>query len=90
MKTTTQPKEVIGRSYDQVRYGLHSRRAGGEWGGTNHYKTKGEAEASLRQAGTPILGGMVSFDSGNKERIEYRIVRVESTVTVEHVEERIL
>lgn len=84
--------ESIGRTYKQTRYGVHSRRAGGDgtWYGLNNYRSREDAETHLRSVGKPILGGLVSFDGGSKERFEYRIVRVEMDCTVEHIEEQMV
>ncbi len=84
-------KETVGRSYNTTRWGVHSRRIGGNgtWYGTNHYKSKEDALKHIRSIGKPILGGMVSFPAG-KDPFEYRIVRVESVCTVEHVEEQLV
>lgn len=95
-KSTTQsaPREAgeqVGRIYKQTRYGVHSRRVGGNgtWYGTNHYKTREEARVALRSVGAPILGGLVTF-AGGKDPFEYRIVRVEMECTVEHVETQLV
>jgi len=84
-------KETVGRTYKSTRWGVHSRQIGGDgaWYGANHYKTKDEAMKHLRSIGKPILGGMVGFPAG-KDPFEFRIVRVESVCTVEHVEEQLV
>lgn len=84
-------KETVGRTYNATRWGVHSRRIGGDgvWYGTNHHKTEEEALKHLRSIGKPILGGMVGFPAG-KYPFEYRVVRVESACTVEHVEEQLV
>jgi hypothetical protein len=83
--------ETVGRTYNTMRYGIHSRRIGGDgtWYGASKYKTLKEATQALRDLGKPLdLGGgfIISFDAGRKDRFEYRIVRIESKCTVEHTE----
>lgn len=84
--------ETVGRTYAQTRYGVHSRRVGGDgaWFGLNNYKTRADAERHMRSVGEPILDGMVSVNGGRKDRYEYRIVRLEMQCTVEHVEEQMV
>lgn len=95
MKTQT-TQETVGRKYNQTRWGVHSRRIGGDgiWYGRNNYKTEEDAREHFRKcAGSKPkryenIGGMV-LDFGNRsgEEFEFRIVRVEMQCEVVEVGE---
>lgn len=83
--------ETIGRTFNRTRYEVHSRRIGGDgqwFGSIGKYETIDKAKSAIAEVSKPILGGMVSFEGGKREQYEYRIVRVESVCTVEHIETR--
>lgn len=88
--TNHQQRETVGRAYIIIEYLVHSRRIGGDgkWFGASRYTSLDNAKQAIADMGKPILGGMVAFGSGEKDRFEYRIVRSESKRTVEHVEVR--
>jgi hypothetical protein len=79
--------ETVGRKYQQVRFGLHSRIVGTEnWYGQNSYKTLEEAQNALNSLGDRYVdaGGFI-MDLGPELR-EYRIVKLVSEVEVLHTE----
>lgn len=54
----------------------------------SRYNSVEEAKKAIAGISTPILGGLVSFNNGQKDLFEYRIVRIESQCEVVHVEDR--
>lgn len=81
--------ETIGRQFEQTRFELNYRLVGKDsWLRSGSFKTIREAQNAIEQSGSPILGGMVSFET--RDRFEYRIVRQEMKCTVENVVERLL
>lgn len=76
--------ETVGRKYEYVKYGVLSRKVGGDgaWYGSQHYKTEAEARdafnQALRGARYEVVGG-IAIDFGpdtTGERYERKLVRV--------------
>lgn len=87
-------RETVGRTYKRTTWGIHSRRVGGDgkWYGSNNYKSLKECLQYLRNVGKPFdLGGgfTMTFPAG-KDLFEYRIIRLDSECTVEHVEDQLV
>lgn len=83
MNATTFSPETMGRIYETEHYVVHSRRIGGDgqWFGASRFKTIAEAAESIRTASHNACG-LASFNGGQRERFEYRIVHVKSICEV--------
>lgn len=97
MKTQTK-SETVGRTYKQTRWGVHSRRVGGDgvWYGRNNYTTEVEARENFNKMTNgksqryEKVGSIVVEFSSTNTLFEYRLVRAEIECEVLSVGEGVI